>query len=108
MREDVVELANFVLRLRDGHAVAGDDDHFVGGRENGGGLLGRGAVNWLGFRGAGSCDLHLTEGAEEDVGEGTVHRFRHDDGEDESGGTVECAGDDQEFVLQNESHGCGG
>ncbi len=32
--ENVVEFADFVLRLRDGHAVSGNDDHFVGGGKN--------------------------------------------------------------------------
>ena len=38
--EGVVEFADFVLRLRDGHAVAGNDDHFAGGGENAGGFFG--------------------------------------------------------------------
>jgi hypothetical protein len=43
--------------------------------------------------------LHLAEGSEENVGEGSVHRLRHDDGEDEAGRSVERAGDDQQLVL---------
>src|SRR5208283_1076836 len=43
--ERVVEFAHFVLRLRHGHAVAGDDDHFVGGGKNGGRFFGGGAAH---------------------------------------------------------------
>ena len=76
--------------------------------ENCGGFFGGGAVNGAGFRAAGGCGLHLAEGAEQHVGERTVHRLRHDDREDEAGGSVERAGDDQKFVVENESHGRGG
>ena len=88
--EGVVELADFVLGLGDGHAVAGDDDDFAGGGENAGGFFGRGASNGRGFFGAAGDGLDLAEAAEEHVGEGAVHRFRHDDREDEAGGAVEA------------------
>ena len=97
-----------MLRLRDRHAVTGDDDHLIGGGQNRRCFLGGGAVHRPGFRAGGGCGLHLAEGAEQDVGERPVHRLGHDDREDESGRAVERAGDDQELVVEHESHGGGG
>ena len=106
--ERIVEFADFVLRLRDGHAVSGDDDDFAGGAEDAGGFFGSGAADGRSFFCAAGDGLDLAEGAEEDVGEGAVHRFRHDDGEDEAGGAVERAGDDQQFAVEDEAHRGGG
>ncbi len=53
-------------------------------------------------------DLFLSERAEENVGEGAIHRFGHVHGEDEAGGAVERAGDDEQFAIEDEAHGCGG
>ena len=104
LAEGIEKFADFVLRLRDGHAVAGYDDDFVGGGENSGGFFGAGAANSLFFDSPGSGDLHLTKGAEKNVGKRAVHRFRHDDGEDETGRAVEGAGDDEELAVEDEAH----
>src|SRR6266436_4831305 len=83
--ERVEKFAHFVLRLRNGHAVARNDDHFVGGGENRGGFFGGGAFDGallLGSRGGG---LNLPEAAEEYVGERAVHGLGHDDGQNEAG-----------------------
>src|SRR5271163_4991822 len=104
--EGVVKLADFVLRLRDGHAVSGNDDDFASGGEDGGGFFGGGAAHGAGLLRGGAGDLFLAEGAEEDVGEGAIHRFGHIYGEDEAGGAVEGAGDDEQFVIEDETHGC--
>jgi hypothetical protein len=106
--EDVVEFANLVLRLGHGHAVAGDDNHFVGGRQDRSRFLGGRAVHGTGFRGTDCRRLYLAECAEQNVGERTVHRFRHDYGEDESGRAVKGASDDQELGIEDKSHGRGG
>src|SRR5271156_4061765 len=90
--ERIEKFADFVLGLGDGHAVAGDDDYFVGGGENGGGFFWGGAAGGGGLFGSGAGDLFLAEGAEEDVGEGTIHRFGHIYGEYEAGGAIERAG----------------
>ena len=45
---------------------------------------------------------------EQNVGERAVHRLTHDDGKDQTGGAVERAGDDQELVIERETHGAGG
>ncbi len=50
----------------------------------------------------------LSERAEEHVGERAIHGFGHVHGEDEAGGAVERAGDDQQFAIEHEAHGCGG
>ncbi len=47
--------------------------------------------------------LHLSERSEHHVGEGAIHGLAHDHGENESGGSVERAGHDQHFAVQNES-----
>src|ERR1700733_3681657 len=106
--EHVVEFANFVLCLRNGHAVAGNDDNFIRRGKDRGGFFGSGAANRLGFCAPGGGGLHLAKGSEQDVGEGTVHRLRHDDGEDETGRSIERAGNDEQFVVQDKSHGGGG
>jgi hypothetical protein len=69
--ERVEEFADFVLGLRDGHAVAGDDNDGVGGAEEVGGFFGTGAAVGPLFD-AGGGRLDLSEGAEEDVGKGSV------------------------------------
>src|SRR5271170_7813882 len=106
--ERIEKFADFVLGLGDGHAVAGDDDYFVGGGENGGGFFGGGAADGASLFGSGAGDLFLAEGAEEHVGEGAIHRFGHIYGEDEAGGAIEGAGDDEQFAIEDETHGCGG
>ena len=106
--EDVVQLANLMLRLRYRHAIAGDDDHFVRGGEDCGGFLGGGAVHRPSFRAARCCGLHLAEGSKQYVGKRAVHGLRHDDRKNESGRSIERAGDDEELVLEDESHGSGG
>src|SRR5271163_901117 len=106
--EGVVKFADFVLGLRDGHAVAGNDDYFVGGGEDRGGFLGGGAAYGASLFGCGARDLFLAEGAEEHVGEGAIHRFGHIYGEDEAGGAVESAGDDEQLTIEDETHGRGG
>ena len=106
--ERIVEFADFVLRLRDGHAVAGDDDDFAGGAEDAGGFFGGGAADGRCFFRAGGGSLDLAEAAEEDVGEGAVHRLRHDDREDEAGRAVERAGDDEQLAVEDKAHRRGG
>src|SRR6202007_2168729 len=79
--ERVKQFADLVLRLSNGHAVTRNDHHFVGGRKDGGGLFGGGALDWallLGTRGAG---LDLAEAAKEHVGEGAIHGLGHDHGQ---------------------------
>ena len=106
--EDVVEFADFVLRLRDGHAVARNDDHRVRGGKNRGGVFGGGALDRALFLGARGGGLHLAKGSEQHVGEGAVHGLAHDDREDEAGSAVERARNDQDFVVEHEAEQRGG
>src|ERR1700730_9588809 len=79
-------------------AAARNAGGFFGGGAFDGGLL-------LRARGRGG---DLSEAAEEHVGEGAIHGLGHDYGENEAGGAVEGAGDDQQLAIKHEAHGCGG
>src|SRR6185437_8422046 len=67
--EAIVKFADFVLRLGDGHAVAGNDDDFAGGEQNGGGFFSAGAAHDAVFLHSATRGLDLAKGAEHDVGE---------------------------------------
>ena len=101
--QGVVQLADAVLGLGHGHAVAGDDDHGPGGRHDLGGVFGRGALGRA-LLGAALAGLNLPESAEQHVGERAVHRLAHDDREDQARGAVEGPGGDQQLVVQHEAH----
>ena len=73
-----------------------------------GGFLRRGAVHRARFLRARGGGLHLAKGSKKHVGERAVHGLRHDHGENEPGRAIQRAGDDQEFRVQDESHGRGG
>src|SRR5262249_20624461 len=96
--EGVIQLANFVLRLRDSHAVAGNDGDAAGSGKNRSSLLGRGALDGLGLLLARGGGLNLSEAAEQNVGKRAVHRFGHDYGKDKTGRAVERPGDDQQLA----------
>src|SRR4029077_132713 len=103
--EGVVEFAHFMLRLRYSHSVARNDDNLVRGGEDSSGLFGRGAADGTSFLLAGGGGLLLAKCAEEHVGEGAIHRFRHIDGKNEAGGAVQRAGNDKELAIEHEAHG---
>src|SRR6478609_11183019 len=88
--QDIAKLAASVLRLRGGHAVSGDKDNLVGIGELDGNIVESNFAHGAGDRGF-RCD-RSSEAAEEHVGDGAVHGLAHQDGEDESGKTVERAG----------------
>ena len=103
----IVELTDFVLRLRDRHAVAGNDHDQARLLEHLGGALDR--LRLVDFLLAGRLSvLHLTEGTEQHVRERSVHRVAHDDGEDETARPVERTGGDEQLVVEHESHRHGG
>ena len=86
--------AHVVLRLRDGHPVAGHDDHLARERELDGDVLGRRRADGapvVGPHRRAGARLHLPEGAEEHVRDGAVHRLRHQQREQGSGGADEHA-----------------
>src|SRR5216684_814840 len=97
-----------MLRLRHGHAVAGHNDHFVGGGKNRGGFFRRGALDGALLLHARGGGLNLSEAAEQHVGERAIHGFGHDDGENEAARAVERTGDNQQLAVQHEAHGRGG
>ena len=103
-----IEFADLVLGLGDGHAVAGNDDHRLAAARMAAASSGLALRTGRCFVRAGCGGLDLAEGAEQHVGERAVHRLAHDDREDEAGGAVEGAGDDQDLVVEHEAHRAGG
>ena len=78
------------------------------GAEDRRGFFGGGAAHGARFLRRPHRRLHLSERAEQHVGERAVHGLAHDDREDEAGGAVERAGDDQQLAVEDEAHGRGG
>ena len=103
--QHVVEFAHFVLSLCHRHAVAGHNDHRVGRAKNRGGFLGSGTMDRADFLRCGGRNLHLAERSEQHVCERSVHGLRHDHRQNESGRTVERARDDEQFAVDDETHG---
>src|SRR5258707_11823852 len=85
--ERVVKLANFVLGLRYGHAVAGNDDDAAGGAETRGGFFGGGALDRALLLRARACGLALAGAAGNPLAEGTTHCLWPSSRENEAGGT---------------------
>ena len=56
----------------------------------------------------GGTGLNRAECAEQNVGERPVHGSAHDHGKNEARRAIQSAGDDQQFVIERESHGAGG
>ena len=54
-----------------------------------------------------SGGLQLAERAEQNVGERAVHGAAHDDRENKARRAIQGAGDDQQLVVEHESHGAG-
>src|ERR1700722_2377326 len=108
LAERVVKLADFVLGLRDGHAVAGNNNHFAGGAKNRRGFFGGGAADGAGLLRGGAGDLLLSKRAEQHVAERAIHGFGHVHGENQGGSAVERTGDDEQFAIEDETNGRGG
>ena len=103
--EDLAELADSMLRLRDGQAVAGHDDDALrigelDGRVVDADLADRRAA--LGAR-LGLRALTAAEAADEDVHQRTVHRVGHELGQDPAGRSDEGARDDEQRALEHEA-----
>ena len=102
--EGVGKLADLVLRLGHGHAVAGHDHDAAGHLHDLGRLVGRGRAHVAVLAaGLGHALIELPERPEEHVAERAVHRAAHDDRQDQAGGAVERAGDDQQLVVEHEA-----
>ena len=97
------ELGDRVLRLGDGHAVAGRDDHRRGVLQQVGDVLGvdLAVLAVVGVVGAGAA--LDAEPAGDDRDERPVHRLAHDVGQVGTGGADERAGDDQQVVAEQEA-----
>ena len=100
----VVEFAHLVLRLGDGHAVAGNDHHFVRRGQNRRRLFGGCALHRPRLARARARDLLLSKRAKQNIRERAVHGLRHVHREDETRSAIQCAGYDQELAVQNKAH----
>ncbi len=104
--EQLGQLAHVVLRLRHGHAVAGDDDDLAGERELHGDVLGRRRADGAPVVGAhprAGAALDLPERPEEHVRDRAVHRLRHQQRQHRPGGADEHPGHDQDGVREHEA-----
>jgi hypothetical protein len=63
----VVKFANLMLRLRNGHALAGHDHNFICGSQNGGGFFRAGAAHRTCLGSSGGAGLFLPKCAEQNV-----------------------------------------
>ena len=101
------EIAHRVLRLGDGHAVAGDDDDRLRRGEHVDRVLDARLVDAgarrEAARGGNARRVGRAERAEEHVGERAVHRLAHHHREQEARGAVERAGDDEHVVAEREA-----
>src|ERR1043166_1269894 len=99
--QDIAKLAAGVLRLGGGHAVSGNKDHLAGIGELDSNVIEPNFAHGTGdrgFRGDGSA-----KAAKQHIGDGAVHGAAHENREDESGKTVESAGDDENVVAQHKA-----
>ena len=101
--ELVAHLAQRVLGLRHGHAVARHDDDLGGVLHHVGGVLGRAELDRLLLAAAGRASDLAAEATEDDRDEAAVHPLAHDVGEDGARRADERAGDDQRDVRQREA-----
>ena len=103
--EQLRELAHLVLRLRDGEAVARDDDDALRVREHHGDVVGRGRANGraVGARRGRRPGRDLAERAEEDVRDRAVHRAAHLHRQQRSGRADEHPAHDQDVRVQHEA-----
>ena len=93
-----------MLRLSDGHAVAGNDDDLGGVFHNKGGVLGVAGlgyfiVSFVGRRFGGFG----AEAAEHDAAQRTVHGFGHDVGKNCAAGADNGADDNQQNIVEREA-----
>jgi hypothetical protein len=102
--EQVAELADHVLRLGDGHAVAGDEHDRLRGLEDEVGVVGDDRLDLaLDLGGL----LGGAEAGEQHVRQRAVHGLAHDVREDDARGTDQRAGHDQQVVVDREAGGTG-
>ena len=98
--KDLAEFLNHVLGLGHSHPVTGHKTDVVGGFENVVGVLDRDGLN-LTFDGF--TLFNGTETAEQNVGQRAVHRLTHDVGEDNTTGTNQGTGDNQDVVADGKT-----
>src|SRR6185369_12173397 len=98
--EFVGEFANRVLSLRGCESVAGDKDDLLGVSQLDGRVFRRDLAH--GSTSSCSCGFSYdcTESTEQNVGDRAIHRLAHQDGEDESGESIERASDDEYVVAE--------
>ena len=96
-----------ILRLRDRHAVAGDDDHALRVFEEPGGIRGGDGRDFaLGFAGGApgrSGAFAGAEAAENHARKRAIHRAAHDIAENGAARPDERAGDDEQIIVEHET-----
>ena len=103
--EEVGQLADRALGLGDRQAVTGhDDDALAVGQQDGRVLGGDLPDRLLAFvAGPAISAPPPARSAEEDVGDGAVHRPRHEQREERAGGADQGTGDDQCLIVEHET-----
>jgi hypothetical protein len=102
--EDIVKFADLVLRLRHGHSVTRNNDDALCVLQNGRRILRRSGTHRSRLHFARRARCYLSKGSEQDVGERPVHSLAHDDRKDEASRSVQRARDNQQSIVENETH----
>ena len=103
-QQEVHELADRALRLRDRHPVAGDDDHALAVGHEHRGVLGADLAQLLLALLAGrDAPAARAEAGEQDVEQRAVHGPAHELGEDGARRADQRAGDEQGVVVEHEA-----
>ncbi len=106
-RQQVVQFADLVLRLRNRHAITRNNHHRTRIAQDPRRFFRSCRAHRARFLRSGAR-LQLPESAEEHVGERSVHRPAHYDRQNETGRPVKRTGDNQQLVVQRKTHrACG-
>src|SRR5690606_15661818 len=104
--EQVSQRCDDVRGLSDSHAVPGDEHDAARGFENVVGVRWRQGLD-LALDSCGACWRDRAEATEQHVGKRAVHRFAHDLGEDQTGGTDQRTRHDEHVVAYDEARSRG-
>ncbi len=100
--QQLSELRDRVLGLRNRHSVAGSDHDLPGRFQHVRNLFGRDLLVFTVLIPTGSSAFTGSEATQNDGKERAVHRLTHDVGQERTRGTNQSASDDQQVVVQHE------